>query len=249
MANTTVSTLPPDLFDQTTLISLASTVAILAVAYGASLKALSSSTSGSLRFLFIWHAFDALTHFILEGSFLYHCFFSWLPVGEVTLKELQDQKYYNTPHGFLGHSDRIYGSQAGGENPFAQLWMVYARADKRWAGVDLGVVSLELLTVFIIGPLACLVCYDIAKKNPRANIVMTMIATAELYGGFMTFCPEWLTGNQYLDTSNFMYKWVYLIFFNVLWVFIPIYALYVASGEIMDAFKVKSAGQKSKKTK
>ena len=60
-----------------------------------------------------------------------------MPLADITLKELQDQKYYNTPHGFLGHSDRIYGSQAGGENPFAQLWMVYARADKRWAGVDL----------------------------------------------------------------------------------------------------------------
>lgn len=45
------------------------------------------------------------------------------------------------------------------------------------------VISLELLTVLVVGPLACLVCYDIAKKNPRANILMTMIATAELYGG------------------------------------------------------------------
>lgn len=44
-------------------------------------------------------------------------------------------------------------------------------------------VSLELLTVFVMGPLACLVCYDIAKKNPRANILMTIIATAEIYGG------------------------------------------------------------------
>lgn len=137
MANTTVSTLPPDLFDQTTLISLASTVVLVAVAYGASLKALSPTTSGSMRFLFIWHAFDALTHFILEGGFLYHCFFSWLPVGDVTLKELREQKYFTTPHGFLGHTDRVYGSQAGGDNPLAQLWMVYAKADKRWAGVDL----------------------------------------------------------------------------------------------------------------
>lgn len=42
----------------------------------------------------------------------------------------------------------------------------------------------------------------------------------------MTFCPEWLTGSQFLDTSNWMYKWVYLIFFNGLWVVIPLYALY-----------------------
>lgn len=66
------SSLPPDLFDNTTLISLASTLAILAVAYATSLKALSQSTSGSYRFLFIWHLFDAGIHFFLEGSFLYH---------------------------------------------------------------------------------------------------------------------------------------------------------------------------------
>lgn len=55
----------------------------------------------------------------------------------------------------------------------------------------------------------------------------------------MTFCPEWLTGNIYLDTSNFMYLWVYLVFFNMLWVFIPIYAIYVAYGEISAAFKAQ----------
>ena len=48
-----------------------------------------------------------------------------------------------------------------------------------------GVVSLELLTVFVVGPLACWVCYDIARKNPRANILMIIIATAEIYGGML----------------------------------------------------------------
>lgn len=73
-SNTTAADagLPPDLFDQTTLVSLASTILILAVAYATSLKALAPSTPGSYRFLFIWHAFDALIHFFLEGSFLYH---------------------------------------------------------------------------------------------------------------------------------------------------------------------------------
>lgn len=45
------------------------------------------------------------------------------------------------------------------------------------------VVSLELLTVFVVGPMAVWVCYDIAKRNPRYNIVMIILATAELYGG------------------------------------------------------------------
>jgi hypothetical protein len=59
----------------------------------------------------------------------------------------------------------------------------------------------------------------------------------------MTFCPEWLSGSPNLDTSNFMYmyvfprhwlvnlvltmfRWVYLVFFNMLWVFIPFWILY-----------------------
>lgn len=79
-SNTTAasSSLPPDLFDSTTLISLASTVLILAVAYGTSVKVLASTTPTSYRVLFIWHAFDALIHFFLEGSFLYQvCMPSW----------------------------------------------------------------------------------------------------------------------------------------------------------------------------
>lgn len=66
------SSLPPDLFDTTTLVSLASTLVILSVAYGTSKKVLAPSTPGSYRFLFIWHLFDAGIHFFLEGSFLYH---------------------------------------------------------------------------------------------------------------------------------------------------------------------------------
>jgi hypothetical protein len=63
------------------------------------------------------------------------------------------------------------------------LWMVYAKADKRWAGVDLAVVSLELLTVFFDGPLAVYVCYCLAKKDPKVSIWMIILATCELYGG------------------------------------------------------------------
>ena len=53
----------------------------------------------------------------------------------------------------------------------------------------------------------------------------------------MTFAPEWLTGNPNLDTSNFMYLWVYLVFFNMLWVFFPLWVLYEAYGNIQLAFQ------------
>ena len=44
--------------------------------------------------------------------------------------------------------------------------------------------------------------------------------------GWMTFCPEWLSGNRNLVTSNPLYLWVYLIFFNGLWVVVPLLLLY-----------------------
>ncbi|KAF4509642.1 hypothetical protein G6O67_003790 [Ophiocordyceps sinensis] len=240
--------LPPDLFDTTTMASLLFTVAIVAAAYAVSRRVLAPRTTPrALRFLFIWHLADALCHFVIEGSFLYHCFFSYLVLPRAAgaahdAAAAAAASLFPTPYNFLGHEGRrIYGPQAGGDNPFAQLWMVYARADRRWAGADLGVISLELLTVFFDGPLACYICYLIARKNPKASIWMIVLATCELYGGFMTFCPEWLTGSINLDGSNFMYMWVYLVFFNMLWVFIPLYAMWYAVNDISNALVARNA--------
>ena len=57
--------------------------------------------------------------------------------------------------------------------------------------------------------------------------------------GFMTFCPEWLTGNPNLDASNFMFKWVYLVFFNMLWVALPLFALHVSFVDIKNAMVMR----------
>jgi hypothetical protein len=43
----------------------------------------------------------------------------------------------------------------------------------------------------------------------------------ELYGGWMTFFPEWLIGSPNLNTNSWLYFWVYLVFFNGVWVLIP----------------------------
>lgn len=59
---------------------------------------------------------------------------------------------------------------------------------------------------------------------------------ADIKIGFMTFAPEWLSGSPNLDTSNFMYLWVYLVFFNTLWVGFPLWVLYEARKNIGVAF-------------
>ncbi|KAF2235815.1 Emopamil-binding protein [Viridothelium virens] len=238
------------IIDSTTILSLLSTLAILTTAYLLSVRLLPAvNTPPQIRILFIWHAFDALIHTLLEGSFLYNCFFTYLalpaPLEDVSISHPASWhgRAWNdaiatghkllTPPGvyFLGRSDRLYGSFYG-INPMSALWREYAKADARWGGADLTVVSLELLTVGIGAPLAAYICYLCVKGDQRVWIWAGWLAVGELYGGFMTFAPEWLSGNTNLDGSNFMFMWVYLFFFNMLWVFIPFWILYEAYGTL-----------------
>jgi hypothetical protein len=61
--------------DATTVISLLGVLALLGGAYGVSIKVLPNTAGLKTRVLFIWHLFDALIHFVFEGSFLWNCFF------------------------------------------------------------------------------------------------------------------------------------------------------------------------------
>ncbi|MCJ1232923.1 hypothetical protein MMC14_000877 [Varicellaria rhodocarpa] len=247
---------PPTLYSLTTFLSLLATILILLTAYLASTTLLPKATSTKLRVLYIWHLFDALIHLTLESSFLYNAFFSYTLLAPTSQYPNPAALIAPTPayvH-FLGYKDRLYGSDYGG-NPFALLWQEYARADKRWGGADLGIVSLELLTVGIGGPLALYIAECVRKgaggAGGKASAKMwfwaSVLATGELYGGFMTFAPEWLSGSPNLDTSNFMYTWLYLFFFNALWVWLPVWVLYEAYGNISTAFTMAEVKEKGKK--
>lgn len=212
--------------DQTTVLSLLSTLLILLTAYFLSLRLLPKSSTTPTRILFIWHAFDALIHIILEGGYLFCSFFCSQPTS---LLEIASG---NLAPGvsFLGDESRVYGAKYG-LNPLAALWREYARADRRWETTDLTVISLELLTVFIGAPLAIYICSRLCSSKGSAvpqdaYFWMTVLATGELYGGFMTFAPEWLSANTNLTgPEDWMLTGVYLGFFNLLWVFVPVWVL------------------------
>lgn len=190
------------------------------------------------RILFFWHAYDALTHLLIEGTFAYQCFFSYV---NVTGDPGEGPYWLNDP-------TRLYGPKYG-TGPTARLWQEYAKADRRWGGVDLTVICLEILTVFIGGPVAVYICYLLCQSSneklstkSRGGVKATLwlaaiaLATAELYGGFMTFAPEWLTGSSSLTTEDPVYLWLHLFFFNTLWVFLPLWVLWEATKELRTAF-------------
>lgn len=83
----------------------------------------------------------------------------------------------------MGHKDRLYGAFYG-TTVMSKLWQEYAAADRRWGGSDLTVISLELLTVGVMGPLAFYVFTLLARaKYRQAWFWACVIATGEIYGG------------------------------------------------------------------
>ena len=240
--------------DRSTVGGLLAALSLLITAYLASVRLLQASTTTKLRVIFIWHLFDGLIHFLFEGSFLYNCFFTYTSIPHTSDFPHPASVTSSGVH-FLGYADRMYGSLYG-NSATAKLWQEYAKADKRWGGADLTVISLELLTVFGAGPLAFYICELVRQQESGGKLWFwaSILATGELYGGkglvaqafrspswlmrsgFMTFCPEWLTGSPNLDTSNFMYLWVYLVFFNMLWVWFPLFVLYESYKSINLAF-------------
>ncbi|KAK0554458.1 asparagine-linked glycosylation protein [Tilletia horrida] len=200
------------------------------------------SRSAKYRRIFLWLAFDGLCHLILEGSFLYLSTFG---------------RTVNASRSFM-----------------AYMWQDYSRADVRWGISDPTVVALEILTVLGAGPLALYTAYLLAKEDGRYHYWAIVLSTAELYGGeqrakirdsvltfgsailidtmesfeisgFMTFAPEWLTGNKGLNGSNWVLLYVYLWFMNMIWVVIPVYLMVDSYGYLARALKSAPASDGS----
>lgn len=169
--------------DRSTVGGLSAALSLLLIAYSASTRLLHASTTTKLRILFIWHLFDSLIHFLFEGSFLYNCFFTYTSIPRTSDYPHPASLMSPDVH-FLGYADRLYGSQYG-SSLTAKLWQEYAKADKRWAGADLTVISLELLTVFGAGPLAAYICELVRRRDNGGKLWFWagVLAIAEIYGG------------------------------------------------------------------
>uniref|UniRef100_H2MW83 EBP like n=1 Tax=Oryzias latipes TaxID=8090 RepID=H2MW83_ORYLA len=119
----------------------------------------------------------------------------------------------------------LVGTVETSEGPLAELWKEYGKADSRWLVSDPTIVSIEIFTVVLDSILALLLIHAILKKKYYRHFLQIALSVCELYGGWMTFCPDWLLGSPHLNTSRWIYLWVYLVFFNGLWVLVPVLLL------------------------
>ncbi|KAI6129936.1 Emopamil-binding protein [Pisolithus thermaeus] len=126
---------------------------------------------------------------------------------------------------------------------FAEMWKEYTLADTRWGVADPTVVSLEILTVLVGVPLCWYILTLLVKNDPARHYWILVLSVVELYGGWMTFCPEWLIGSPSLNTSNVLFLWVYLAFMNGIWVVIPLWLMVDSynhiAGSLREAAKIK----------
>ncbi|GJD12931.1 Emopamil-binding protein [Galdieria sulphuraria] len=129
----------------------------------------------------------------------------------------------------------------------AILWKEYAKADPRWGRFHDCTVALEVPTSILWGPLSLACAYGVYYKKPWRFYWQTILSLGELYGNWMTFGPEWL--NQYMlgtteldPQGNWVHKWIYLFFANIVWVIIPILLL-VESTRTITAACAKAQAQ------
>ncbi|KAF3825841.1 hypothetical protein GH733_006668 [Mirounga leonina] len=121
----------------------------------------------------------------------------------------------------------------------------YGKADARWLYFDPTIVSLEILTVVLDGSLALVLIYAIVKEKYYRHFIQITLCVCELYGGWMTFFPDWLMGGPNLNTDNWLYFGVYLVFFNSVWVLMPGLLLWQSWVELKKMYyKGTSAGKK-----
>ncbi|KAF0500589.1 emopamil-binding protein-like [Gigaspora margarita] len=108
------------------------------------------------------------------------------------------------------------------QSPLAKLWQEYGKADSRWLHSDVTILSVEIPTSIFLGPLAIYILALLINNHVSRHYWQIILCACEIYGSWITFCPEWLTGSKNLNTENFVYLWVYLVFFNGLWIVIPL---------------------------
>jgi hypothetical protein len=130
----------------------------------------------------------------------------------------------------------------------ALLWKEYAKADTRWGRFHDCTVAMEVVTSLLWGPLALLCAYGVYRRAAWRHFWQLVLCVGELYGGWMTFGPDWLTsfatGKSELNPhKHWIHFWIYLFFANMVWVIIPVLLSIESYRVLVGACKVSRSHQ------
>ncbi|OTB20487.1 hypothetical protein K445DRAFT_86561 [Daldinia sp. EC12] len=126
---------------------------------------------------------------------------------------------------FIFNHDTVASSQ----NVFAQLWKEYALSDSRYLRSDFFMLSIETITVFILGPLCFANAVAIVRGSPARHALRIVVCVAHLYGVALYYatslCETYFTGRSHSRPEP-QYFWLYYFGFNLPWAIIPAVLLY-----------------------
>ncbi|XP_026185238.1 emopamil-binding protein-like [Mastacembelus armatus] len=141
----------------------------------------------------------------------------------------------------------LVGTVETSEGPLAELWKEYGKADSRWLVSDPTIVSVEILTVVLDSLLGALLIHAVLEDKYYRHFLQVALSVCELYGCWMTFCPDWLLGSPSLNTSSRLYLWLYLVFFNGVWVLVPVLLLVQSWFSLKSLHMLRTGINKKKK--
>ncbi|EME26425.1 uncharacterized protein Gasu_59150 [Galdieria sulphuraria] len=107
---------------------------------------------------------------------------------------------------------------------------------------------MEVVTSLVWGPVALLCAYGVYRRSEWRHFLQLILCVGELYGGWMTFGPDWLTsfvtGSSELNPhKHWIHFWIYLVFANIVWVVIPVLLTWESYRVLVGACKVSRSHQ------
>ncbi|MCL7041661.1 hypothetical protein MKW94_014821 [Papaver nudicaule] len=115
----------------------------------------------------------------------------------------------------------------------ADVWKIYSLGDSRYAARESSLVTLEILTVFFVGPSCLLAVYAIAKRKSYSDILQISISLGHLYAVALFYVTSFLQGNNFASSPFYYYS--YIVLGNSFWICIPILIIIRSWKEICAA--------------
>ncbi|KAI7983168.1 putative 3-beta-hydroxysteroid-Delta(8),Delta(7)-isomerase [Camellia lanceoleosa] len=145
--------------------------------------------------------------------------------------------------GYFVFSPQFYKDETGFF--IAEVWKEYSKGDSRYALRESNVVSIEIITVSLVGPACLLALFAIATRKSYSYILQLVISMAHLYGLVVYYLTSYLDGDKFAESLYYYYA--YFVIANAAWFVIPCLIVVRCWNKICGACKAQQQGKSKSK--
>jgi cholestenol delta-isomerase len=143
-----------------------------------------------------------------------------------------------TVHLFFESHFVLSHSKIAQSNSFlSQFWKEYSKADSRYLISDPATLAVEIITVFLCGPLCYLIFYLGSRKSRWEFVLQLICSIMFLYGDTIYFATEIIEDWKHVPTPSEdpIKFFFYYVLSNGFWVVIPILCVIQAISKLYQA--------------